>query len=79
MKNCSEADFVKHMKRITEGELWDLVETGRENDKINRVADDVMKRYKTGYSSHALAEVVDEENRNYWILVTRSRIGKYTD
>ena len=29
MKNCSEAYYVKHMKMITEGELWDLVETVR--------------------------------------------------
>ena len=28
-KNFSETDYVKHTKRITEGELWDLMETGR--------------------------------------------------
>ena len=27
MKNCSEADYMKHVKRITEGELWGIVET----------------------------------------------------
>ena len=58
-KNTSEADFVKHMKRITEGELWDLVETGRYNAKNTRVTDDVIKRDKTEYFSHALTEVMD--------------------
>ena len=28
-KNFSEAEHDKHAKRITEGELWQLVETGR--------------------------------------------------
>ena len=55
----SEADFVKHMKRITEGELWEIVETGRENVNISRVTDEVIKHYKTEYSSHTLAEFVD--------------------
>ena len=75
-KNNSEADLVKQIKRITEGELWELVENGRDNVKNTRVVDDVIKRDKTEYSSHALAEVVDGENRNYCTLVTRSRIGK---
>ena len=34
-KNCSEADYVKHTKRISEGELWELMETGRGNVKNN--------------------------------------------
>ena len=38
-KNCSEADYVKHMNRTTEGELWDLVETGRDNIKNFGVTD----------------------------------------
>ena len=42
--NCSEPDYVKHMKRITEGELWDIVETGRYNVKNIRVMDGVMYR-----------------------------------
>ena len=25
MKNTSEADFVKHMKRIIEGEIWEIM------------------------------------------------------
>ena len=41
-----------------------------------RVIDEIMEHGKTKYSSHALTEVVDGENRNDWILVTRSRIGK---
>ena len=30
-KSCSEADYVKQTKRITEGELWELMQTGRDN------------------------------------------------
>ena len=33
IKYFSEADYVKHKKVITEGELWGIVETGRENVK----------------------------------------------
>ena len=40
-----------------------------------RVAYEIMGRYKTEYSSHALVEVVYVENKNDWILVTRSRIS----
>ena len=29
MKNCSEAGHFKKMRRITKGELWEIVETGR--------------------------------------------------
>ena len=28
-KTCSEADHAKHENRLTEGELWDIVETER--------------------------------------------------
>ena len=49
---------MKHVKRITEGELWELVKPGRDNVKISIFADDVTKHNKTEYSSHALAEVV---------------------
>ena len=52
------------------------MDTGRDNVKNNRLADDVITRYKTEYSSHALAKVVDGKNRNGWILITRSRTGK---
>ena len=58
MKNNSEADFVKHTKRITEGKLWNIMETGRENVKNTRVTDDVIKYNKTEYSSHTLTKVV---------------------
>ena len=57
--NFPEADFVKHMKRITEGELWEIVETRRENIKIIRVTYDVIKCDKNEYSSHTLSEFVD--------------------
>ena len=63
--NASEADFVKHMNRITEGELWEILDAGRENVKNSRVTNDVINRDKTKYSSHVLAEVVDLEHRNY--------------
>ena len=63
-KNTSEADFSRHMNRIIEGELWEIVGTGRENIKKTRVTDDVITRYKTEYSSHTLAEVVDVKNMN---------------
>ena len=75
-KKNSESDFVKYMKNITEGELWELVDNGIENVKNTRVTDDVINRDKTKYSSHALAEVVDGDHMIYWILVTRSRICK---
>ena len=75
-KNTSEADSVNHTKSITEGELWELLETGKENVNNYRVTDAVIKREKTEYYSHVIAEVVDKENSNDWILVTRYRIGK---
>ena len=45
MKNCSEANYFKHIKSITKGELWELVETGRENVKNIGVMDGVMDCY----------------------------------
>ena len=63
-KNNLEADFARHMKIITEGELWELVDTGRENAKKTGVTDDVTTHYKTKYYSHALAVVADGTNRN---------------
>ena len=49
MNNCYEEYFVKHMKRITDGEPWEIVETGRENINITKFMDDVMKHDNTGY------------------------------
>ena len=63
-ENTSEEDFERHIKMITEEELWELVGTGRENVKKTGVMDDVITCDKTEYSSHTLAEVVDGENRN---------------
>ena len=40
------------------------------------VTDEIMNRDKTEYSSHAPAKVMDAENMNDWILVTRYRTGK---
>ena len=75
-KNTLEAYFAKHMKTITEGELWEIMDTGRDNFKNTRVTDDVISRNKTEYSSHTLAEAVGEKHKNDRILVTRSMIGK---
>ena len=62
--NTSERDLARHMRRITEGELWELVDTGRKNVKKTGVTDDIITRNKTGYSSHILAEVVYGTNSN---------------
>ena len=64
------------MKRITEGELWEIVDTGRENVKRTGVTDDVITCDKTEYSSHTITEAMDGGNRNEWILITRSSTGK---
>ena len=53
--NFYEDDHAKHAKRIIEGELWELVETGRENVKNNGVLDGVMDCDLIEYSSHKLA------------------------
>ena len=45
-KNTPEEDFARHMKRITEGELWNIVDNGRENCKNTRVMDDVISHDK---------------------------------
>ena len=58
-KNTLEAYFSKHTKRITEGELWELMDNGRKNVNHTRVTDDVINCDNTEYYSHALAEVVD--------------------
>ena len=36
-KNTPEVDFEMHVKRTTDGELWELLNTGRNNVKNNRV------------------------------------------
>ena len=54
-KNTLEAYIVKYMKRIIEGELWELVDTGRDIVKNAGVKYDVINRDKTEYSSHARA------------------------
>ena len=38
-KNCSDADHAKHAKRIKKEELWENVETVRDNVKNNVVTD----------------------------------------
>ena len=74
-KKTLEAYFARHMKSITEGELWELVYAGRKNVKNTRVTDDVINRDKTEYTSHALSEVLYREYENDWILVKIYRIG----
>ena len=44
--------------------------------KNSIVTDDVISCDNIEHSSHALAEVLDGKHGNYWILVTRSSIGK---
>ena len=63
-KNTSEEDFATHMRKIAEGELWELVDTGKENVNKIGVTDDVITHDKTEYSSHTLSEVVNGKNRN---------------
>ena len=63
-KNTSEADFVRHMERITEGELWELMDTGRENVKKTGVTDNIITCDKNEYSSHALSVAMDGTNIN---------------
>ena len=52
------------------------MDTVRDNVKNNRVTDEVITCTKTEYFSHALAEVVDGENKNEWIFFTRPRTDK---
>ena len=51
--------FVNHVNSITEGEIWELVGIRRENVNNTRVVDDFINCYKTEYSSHTIADVVD--------------------
>ena len=64
MTKNTEADLARHTRRITEGELWELVDTGRENVKKTGVTDDIITHDKTEYSIHTLTEVVEGKNRN---------------
>ena len=75
-KNTLKADFARHMINITEGELWELVDTVRENVKKTGITDDVIIRDNTEYYSHASTEVGDGENRNEWVLTRKSMTGK---
>ena len=63
-RNFSESDHAKNAKRITEGELWEIVENGRENVKNNGVLDRFMDCESTKYSSHTLSNTTKQENRN---------------
>ena len=63
-KNTSEVDFARHMRRISEGEIWELMDTGRENVKKKGVTDDIITYDKTEYFIHALDEVKDGTKRN---------------
>ena len=74
-KNCPKAEHVKHTNRITEGEIWELVETGRGNIKIDRVTG-VEDYDSTKYSSRTLANPVYHTDRSELLLVTRSKNGK---
>ena len=62
--NTPEVNFARHIQRITEGELWEIVDTGRENFKKIGVTDDFIVCDKTKCSIHAPSVVVDGTNRN---------------
>ena len=55
----------KHAKRITEGEFFEIMETGRENFNNNKVLDGFMYCDSTEYSSTILPSSMNKENRNY--------------
>ena len=73
-KNYPEAEHVKHTKIITEAEIQDLVETGKENVK-NDVVDEVVNYDSTEYSIHTLANTVDQTYGSEQILLTISNNG----
>ena len=52
-KENSEEDFESHMKKIIEGEIWELVDTGRENFRKTGVRDYVITHDTAEYYSHA--------------------------
>ena len=60
MKNFSEAGHAKYVRWITEGELWELVETVRENAKNNSFMDGVMDFELNEYSSHLLTNTANQ-------------------
>ena len=68
-KKFSYADYVKHTNRITEGELWELVKTGRDNINNIGIIDGVMDRDSTKYYSNEITKFMEGGNSNDWILV----------
>ena len=52
------------------------MESGSENVKNNGVLDGVIDCDSTEYSSYTLANDVNQEKSNDWILATRSKNGK---
>ena len=54
----------------------ELALTGRDNFKNNGVLDGVIDCDSTEYSSHTLADAVNKEIRNDWIMVTRDKNGE---
>ena len=52
------------------------METGRDNINNDEVLDGVNYCDLNEYFSHELANAMNQENRNEWVLVTRSRNGK---
>ena len=59
-KNTFEENFERHLRMITQGELWELLDTGTENIKNTRVMNNAIAFNKTEYSSQALNEVVNQ-------------------
>ena len=71
-----DANYIKHAKSTIEGKIWEIVEIGKENVKNNEVLDGVTNCYSAEYSSHVIAEVINDVKMHYWKLVTGYSIGK---
>ena len=76
INNCYEADHVKHIKKIMEIELCDIVETVRYNFKNNEITDRFTYCDSTKYSSDTLVNIVDQKSRSELLLLTGHIIGK---
>ena len=58
--NYSRDDNANHAKRVTEGELEELVGTRRENVKNNKVMDGVMYCDLTEYYIHLINNTINQ-------------------
>ena len=63
-ENYSKDDNAKHVKMIMEGELQELVETGRGDFKNNGVTDRVTAFCSTEYYIHSISNNMDQTNNS---------------